>query len=118
MFICSENLFNFLPIDNVPKSGDVIVGKGHNTEQMHPASILAPSGPNLTDAATGVVAPASPLKTIELQAARIKQLEDTVQQANEVIGVQGNAIKRQEQHIIGQNQIINQQRIQLSARHN
>jgi hypothetical protein len=89
---------------------------------------MADKGPNHTNG-DGVVqkpvtaAPAAlsseQTHTIELQAARIKQLEDTIRQANDVISVQGQAIKKQEQAIIGQVGQINQMRIQLSqARHN
>ena len=97
-------------------------------QERRPASIMASKAPNLTNA-EGVVqkpvtaAPAAlsseQTHTIELQAARIKQLEDTIRQANEVISVQGEAIKKQEQVIIGQVGTINQMRIQIQqARHN
>lgn len=98
-----------------------------SNQERRPASIMAPKGPNLTTAEGAVqkqpVAPAVPVpderdKTIELQGERIKQLENTLRQANEVIGVQGEAIKKQEQVIIGQVGQINIMRIQLSARHN
>jgi hypothetical protein len=85
---------------------------------------MADKGPNHTNAAGVVQTTPAPVaderdKTIELQAARIKQLEDTIRQANDVIGVQGEAIKKQEQVIISQVGTINQMRIQISqTRHN
>jgi hypothetical protein len=95
-----------------------------SNQERRPASMLASKEPNHTSAA-GVVQPTpAPVaderdKTIELQAARIKQLEDTVRQANEVISVQSQAIKKQEAAIIGQVGQINSMRIQISqARRN
>jgi hypothetical protein len=99
-----------------------------SNQEHRPASIMAAKGPNLTNAegvvqkpvmATPVALSSEQNHTIELQAARIKQLEDLLRQANEVIGVQGLAIKKQEQVIIGQVGTINQMRIQIQqARHN
>ena len=101
---------------------------GVSNQERRPASIMASKAPNLTNAEGVVQKPviAAPVAlssehnhTIELQAARIKQLEDTIRQANEVIGVQSTVIKKQEQVIIGQVGTINQMRIQISqARHN
>ena len=81
-------------------------------EHRRPASIMADKGPNLTDA-NGKVQSAEPKqttpppalsseqsKTIELQAARIKQLEDTVKKANEVIEFRAKVIKEQEARVI------------------
>ena len=99
-----------------------------SNQERRPDSIMASKAPNLTNAEGVVQKPviAAPVAlsseqshTIEAQAARIKQLEDLLRQANEVIGVQGLAIKKQEQVIIGQVGTINQMRIQIQqARHN
>ena len=99
-----------------------------SNQERRPASIMASKAPNLTNAegvvqkpvmATSVALSSEQNHTIELQAARIIQLEATILQANEVISVQGEAIKKQEQVIIGQVGTINQMRIQIQqARHN
>jgi hypothetical protein len=88
---------------------------------------ILPTPPRTSQGAASVAVETAPppttdseqIKTIEAQAARIIQLEDLLRQANEVIGVQSTAIKKQEQVIIGQVGQINQMRIQIQqARRN